>query len=104
MIANLGDRWYRVVNAAAAAAALAHLQEHLYATCSVELASARALLAIQGPNACAALSVLVPAVAAMRFMDAGVFTVDAPTCFIPPSGYSGAECLEESDPGPVAVH
>src|SRR5271165_1511657 len=70
MIANLGDFWYLVVNAAATAADLAHLQEHLAATCSVELTAARVLLAVQGPDACAALSALVPAVAAMRFMDA----------------------------------
>jgi aminomethyltransferase len=102
MIANLGDCWYLVVNAAATAADLAHLQEHLSATCSVELASARALLAVQGPDACAALSALVPAVAAMRFMDAGVFTVDAATCFISRSGYTGEDGFEMSVPVAVA--
>src|SRR5260370_42018268 len=76
MIANLGDCWYLVVNAAAAAADLAHLQEHLYATCSVELASARALLAVQGPDACAALSALVPAVWPHSGSDARAVTVE----------------------------
>ncbi|MEA3108502.1 MAG: aminomethyltransferase [Gammaproteobacteria bacterium] len=102
MIANLGDFWYLVVNAAAAAADLAHLQEHLHATCSVELASARALLAVQGPEACAALSALVPAVAAMRFMDAGVFAIDGTTCFISRSGYTGEDGFEMSVPVAVA--
>lgn len=102
MIANLGDFWYLVVNAAAAAADLTHLQEHLHATCSVELVSARALLAVQGPEACAALSALVPAVAAMRFMDAGVFAIDGTACFISRSGYTGEDGFEMSVPVAVA--
>jgi len=102
MIANLGDFWYLVVNAAAAAADLTHLQEHLHATCTVELVSARALLAVQGPEACAALSALVPAVAAMRFMDAGVFTIDGTACFISRSGYTGEDGFEMSVPVAVA--
>jgi aminomethyltransferase len=102
MIANLSDFWYLVVNAAAAAADLQHLQENLSATCSVELASGRALLAVQGPDACTALSALVPAVAAMRFMDAGVFSVDGATCFISRSGYTGEDGFEMSVPLAVA--
>jgi aminomethyltransferase len=98
MIANLGDFWFLVVNAAAAAADLTHLQEHLDRTCTVELASARALLAVQGPDACAALSALLPAVGAMRFMDAGVFTIDDATCFISRSGYTGEDGFEMSVP------
>jgi len=102
MVANLGDFWYLVVNAAATAADMAHLQEHLSATCSVELDSARALLAIQGPDACTVLSALVPEVAAMRFMDAGVFKVDGATCFISRSGYTGEDGFEMSVPVEVA--
>jgi aminomethyltransferase len=102
MIANLGDCWHLVVNAAATTADLAYLQEHLNATCSVELASARALLALQGPEACAALSALVPAVAAMRFMDAGVFNIDGVSCFISRSGYTGEDGFEMSVPAAVA--
>ncbi len=102
MIANLGDFWFLVVNAAAAAADLTHLQAHLDRTCTVELASARALLAVQGPDACAALSVLAPAVGAMRFMDAGVFTIDGATCFISRSGYTGEDGFEVSVPAAVA--
>jgi aminomethyltransferase len=102
MVANLGDCWYLVVNAAATAADLSHLREHLGATCSVELASARALLAIQGPDACAALSALVPAVASMRFMDVGTFSVDGASCFISRSGYTGEDGFEMSVPVAVA--
>jgi aminomethyltransferase len=102
MIANFGDCWYLVVNAAATAADLEHLQEHLSATCSIELESARALLAIQGPDACAALSTLLPAVAAMRFMDAGTFNIDGAACFISRSGYTGEDGFEISVPAAIA--
>jgi len=102
MVANLGDCWYLVVNAAATAADLSHLREHLGATCSVELASARALLAIQGPDACTALSTLVPAVASMRFMDVGTFSVEGASCFISRSGYTGEDGFEMSVPVAVA--
>jgi aminomethyltransferase len=102
MVANLGDCWYLVVNAAATAADLSHMREHLGATCSVELPSARALLAIQGPDACAALSALVPAVASMRFMDVGAFSVDGASCFISRSGYTGEDGFEMSVPAGVA--
>jgi aminomethyltransferase len=102
MIANLGDCWYLVVNAAATAADVAHLEEHLYGTCSVELASARALLAVQGPDACGALSALMPAVAAMHFMDVGAFRVDDTTCFISRSGYTGEDGFELSVPAALA--
>jgi len=98
MVANLSDCWHLVVNAAAAADDLAHLQEHLSATCFVEAADGRALLAIQGPEACAALAALVPAVAAMRFMDAGVFSIDGNLSFISRSGYTGEDGFEISVP------
>jgi aminomethyltransferase len=70
MIANLGSFLYLVVNAASVMDDLAYLRERLSPLCSIELLSDRALLAIQGPLACAALSALVPSVAMMRFMDA----------------------------------
>jgi aminomethyltransferase len=102
MVANLGDLWCLVVNAAATAADLAHLQEHLHRTCTLELASDRALLAIQGPDACAALAALVPSVATMRFMDAGVYSIDGARCFISRSGYTGEDGFELSVPAAAA--
>ncbi|MEA3133583.1 MAG: aminomethyltransferase [Gammaproteobacteria bacterium] len=102
MIANFGSFLYLVVNAACAAADVAHLQEHLSATCTVELASDRALLAIQGPAAVAALSTLVPSAAAMRFMDAAIVSLDGSPCFIARSGYTGEDGFEISVPA-VAV-
>ncbi len=103
MIANLGDCWHLVVNAAAAAADLAHLRDHLRATCSVEPGADRALLALQGPDACAALAPLVPAVAQMRFMDAGVLEIEGAACFISRSGYTGEDGFEVSVPAARAL-
>jgi aminomethyltransferase len=102
MVANLGDLWYLVVNAAATAADLTHLREHLHRTCTLELASDRALLAVQGPDACAALAALVPSVATMRFMDAGVYSIDGARCFISRSGYTGEDGFELSVPAAAA--
>jgi aminomethyltransferase len=102
MVANLGDLWYLVVNAAATAADLTHLREHLHRTCTLELASDRALLAVQGPDACAALAALVPSVATMRFMDAGVYSIDGARCFVSRSGYTGEDGFELSVPAAAA--
>ncbi len=98
MIANFGSFFYLVVNAACAASDLAHLREHLSGICTIELLSDRALLAIQGPDACAALAGLVPSVVAMRFMDAGIFSIDGAECFIARSGYTGEDGFEVSLP------
>jgi aminomethyltransferase len=103
MIANMGTWLYLVVNAAGAESDAAHLREHLSAECTVEVLKDRTLLALQGPAAGAALSDMVPAVAAMRFMDAGIFTVDGAEFFITRSGYTGEDGFEISAPAAVAA-
>ncbi|MGA2188956.1 MAG: glycine cleavage system aminomethyltransferase GcvT [Steroidobacteraceae bacterium] len=103
MIANLDTCLYLVVNAACMASDVAYLRERLSAQCTVEVLSDRALLAIQGPKACAALAALVPMVAAMRFMDADVFSIEGASCFIARSGYTGEDGFEISVPAALAA-
>ena len=56
MIANRGDHVFLVVNASRKADEIAHLRAHLGGTCAVEEIADRALIALQGPEAEAALS------------------------------------------------
>ena len=69
MVANRGDHLFLVVNAACKDADIAHLKAHLSDTCLIEPITDRALVALQGPEAEAALMTLVPGVSEMRFMD-----------------------------------
>jgi aminomethyltransferase len=70
------------------------MQTHLSGVCEVIPITDRALLALQGPQAEAALARLVPEVAAMRFMDLGVFG----DLWVSRSGYTGEDGFEMSLP------
>jgi aminomethyltransferase len=58
----------------------------------------RALIALQGPNACSVLAKFCADVAAMRFMDSGPRSVDGIDCFVSRSGYTGEDGFEISVP------
>jgi glycine cleavage system T protein (aminomethyltransferase) len=89
--------FYLVVNAGRRDEDLAHLRQGLPGREVREMAD-RALLALQGPAAEAALEALVPGVAAMRFMDHAAFGA----LWISRSGYTGEDGYEISVPAAEA--
>jgi aminomethyltransferase len=96
MFANRGDHLFVVVNAACKEADVTHMRAHLGAVAEVEFIQDRALLALQGPGAEAALAVLLPGVAAMRFMDVAVMDWDGVEVWLSRSGYTGEDGFELS--------
>lgn len=98
MAANRGDEWLLVVNASNKAADAAHLAAHLGDAGTVGLLGDRALLAVQGPGAEAALAALVPGAAAMRFMDVAVLPWKGVELWVSRSGYTGEDGFEVSVP------
>jgi aminomethyltransferase len=101
MVANFGDCLLLVVNAARKEADEAHLQAHLGNECDIERLD-RALIALQGPKAEAALAVLAPECASMRFMDMRTLTLMGAECRAARSGYTGEDGFEISTPADIA--
>jgi aminomethyltransferase len=98
MIANRGDHLFLVVNASRKADDVAHLRAHLGDTCAVEEITDRALIALQGPEAEAALSRIVPEVTDLGFMDVAILPVSGGEVWVSRSGYSGEDGFEISVP------
>jgi len=98
MFANRGDHLFVVVNAACKAADIAHMRAHLGGVADVQPVTDRALLALQGPGAVAALAAHVPDLGAMRFMDVAVLDSAFGTLWISRSGYTGEDGFEISVP------
>lgn len=98
MVANFGDHLFLVVNAACKAEDEAHLRANLSDDCVIEQLADRALIALQGPKAEAALAALCAEAPAMKFMDSGPHEVAGLACFVSRSGYTGEDGFEISVP------
>ncbi len=95
MIAHRGDEMFVVVNAACKEADIAHMQKHMTG-CEIEEITDRALIALQGPSAEAALEPFAPGCDIMKFMDIGIFNSDFGELWISRSGYTGEDGYEIS--------
>jgi len=98
MFANRSDHIFVVVNAGCKDADVAHMRARLSGACTVEYITDRALLALQGPAAEAALARHVPGVTAMKFMDVAVLAWQGADLWISRTGYTGEDGFEISVP------
>ncbi|WP_187428978.1 Aminomethyltransferase [Roseobacter fucihabitans] len=96
MFARRGDDLFVVVNAACKAADVARMRAGLPEEIIVNELNERALIAVQGPGAEAALAALDPRAAEMRFMDVADLTLDGTVVWASRSGYTGEDGYEVS--------
>jgi aminomethyltransferase len=96
MFARRGDDLFVVVNAACKGADIARMKAALEPDVTVTPITDRALIALQGPTAAAAVATLDPAAADMRFMDFGTLNLDGIEVWASRSGYTGEDGFEIS--------
>lgn len=102
MIANRGDHFFIVVNAACKHADFDHMKQHIGDRCDIEMLDERALVALQGPRAEGVLAELWADIASMRFMDVAEALLHDVSCIISRSGYTGEDGFEISIPATSA--
>lgn len=96
MVTNRGGDYYIVVNGATKWDDIAHLREHLPDEITLNHLEDQALLALQGPQAAAALERIVPEVGELTFMTAGRFDWQGCQLGISRTGYTGEDGFEIS--------
>ncbi|MGV8805333.1 MAG: glycine cleavage system aminomethyltransferase GcvT [Polaromonas sp.] len=97
-----GGDIFIIVNGACKAGDIAHIEQKIGSCCSVIPMPEMALLALQGPQAAAALQRLQPGVAPLVFMSGGRFEIAGCDCFVTRSGYTGEDGFEISLPAAQA--
>ena len=102
MITRRDDDLLVIVNAACKDADIRHLQTHIGHRCTVQPLPERALIALQGPKAAAALMKLAPELARLTFMTGAHATIAGAPCFATRSGYTGEDGFEISVPADQA--
>ena len=102
MVANLGDRLFLVVNASRKHVDLPRIAAALPAGVTLRPLADRALIALQGPGAVAAIATLAPGIASLSFMGVGSFTIAGVPALVSRSGYTGEDGVEVSVPADQA--
>lgn len=96
------ERFFLVVNAACKTQDIAHLSSALSGQ-SLTVLENQSLLALQGPKAREVMAELVPAAAALTFMQGASVEIDGHTAYVTCSGYTGEDGFEISLPDAAAV-
>lgn len=102
MFVHRGDDLFVVVNGACKAGDIAHIQARVGHLCQVIPLPDHGLLALQGPQAAAALQRLLPGVDKLVFMTGAAFTWQGTELFVTRSGYTGEDGFEISVPADQA--
>ncbi len=105
MVTRWSAGFYLVVNGATKWDDIAHLREYLPDEVTITHLADSALLALQGPEAFAALDRLVRGdapLASLTFMHGAAFTLDGVEAWISRSGYTGEDGFEISLPAAAA--
>ena len=92
-----------VVNGATKYDDIAHMLDHLPDEVTINLQDEQALIALQGPEAAAALARLVSGVETLVFMTAGAFAWRDVPLWVSRSGYTGEDGFEISLPAAAAT-
>jgi len=98
MFVNRGDDLFVIVNGACKVGDIAHIQERIGHLCQVQPLPDQALLALQGPQAAAALGRLAPEVLSLVFMTGTAASIAGCDCYVTRSGYTGEDGFEISVP------
>ena len=96
MATRRGDHFYLVVNGATKAGDIAQFEQRLPRGIVLDHMKEQALLALQGPEAVDVLGALLPGVADLTFMQAGLFRWEDRPLWISRSGYTGEDGFEIS--------